>query len=65
MNTQIVISTLVLLGLVAAGFALTVPTSTEAGHAPTNVTIILKNRDFPLKARMTMEPCALHICADI
>jgi hypothetical protein len=65
MNTRLVISTLVLLCLAGAGFALTAPSSPEAGLVPANVTIILKNRDLPLKAHMTMEPCTFGVCADI
>ena len=66
MNTRLVIATLLLLlCLAGAGFALRAPSSTEPGLVPTNVTIILKNRDLPLKAHMTMEPCTFGVCADI
>jgi hypothetical protein len=65
MNTRLVIATLLLFCLTGAGFALRAPSSTEAGLVPTNVTIILKNRDLPLKGHMTMEPCTIGVCADI
>jgi hypothetical protein len=65
MNTRLVIAIFVLLVLAIAGLALTAPTSTEAGLIPANVTVMMKNRDFPLKGRMTMEPCTFEVCADI
>jgi hypothetical protein len=65
------------LGMTAADIALTAPGSTEAASAAvatgslgtdagqTNFTVILKNREFPLKMRMTMHPCDLAACVDI
>jgi hypothetical protein len=62
------------LGMTAADIALTAPGSmeavsaavapgTDAGQA--NFTVVLKNREFPLKMRMTMHPCDLAACVDI
>jgi hypothetical protein len=41
--------------------------STLDGASPGggNLTIILKNSDFPMKAHMTMAPCARVACVDI
>lgn len=68
MRMQLVIakfSTLALLALGAAGCTLTAPISSNADLSPANVTVIQKNRDFPLKARMTVAPCAVAACVEI
>jgi hypothetical protein len=41
------------------------PTLDGANPGAGNLTIILKNSDFPMKARMTMAPCARVACVDI
>ncbi len=67
------ITAIVFLGMVlaAAGVAVTAagstnraPTSAEATD-PANLTVVPKNREFPLKMRMTMHPCAVSTCIDI
>jgi len=38
-----------------------------ATHAPaklTNVTVIVKNQAWPVKSRMTLEPCRVSHCVD-
>jgi hypothetical protein len=65
MNARLAVLTFTVLGLAIAVVAVTTPTSTEAGPAPANLTVLLKNSDFPLKARMTVEPCAAAACIEI
>lgn len=70
-NARLAAVTLIFLGIASAGIAATATSSTEgpmgAGETatPTNVTVILKNREFPLKLRMTMQPCAISACVDV
>lgn len=37
---------------------------TATAHYP-NVTVIAKNQSWPVKGRITMQPCAVNRCIDI
>ncbi len=76
MNVRLVITVLVFLGMAAAGVAVTaassngglVLTATKAAATSltsANLTVVRKNREFPLRMRMTMHPCAVSSCIDI
>lgn len=76
-NARLAAVTLIFLGIASAGIAATATSSTEGGFVPagsmgagetatpTNVTVVQKNREFPLKLRMTMQPCAISACVDV
>jgi hypothetical protein len=54
-----------LAGLAAASVAVATPASTGASLDPANQTVIVKNNVFPLKVRMTVDPCRLAECVEI
>jgi hypothetical protein len=60
--------TLILMGMAAAAIGAkatsTGDTSVEV-DALSNVTVVVKNREFPLKMRMTVQPCAISACIDV
>jgi hypothetical protein len=41
------------------------PASTASVHVQPNITVVKKNMVFPLKDKMTVDPCAVTYCADI
>jgi hypothetical protein len=65
MGKRWAIGAFILAGVAAAGVAVATPASTEPGLNPMNQTVIVKNSVFPLKVRMTMDPCAAAACVDI
>ena len=65
MRTRLAVVIFTVMGLAAAGIAVTTPTLAGAGPAPANLTVVLKNRDFPLKMRMTVKRCMLAACVEI
>ena len=65
MRTRLAVVIFTVMGLAAAWIAVTTQTLPGAGPAPANLTVVLKNRDFPLKMRMTVEHCMLAACVEI
>jgi len=63
MKTAIATAALTIAFLSAGAFAGNTPT--KAPVQVWNVTVITKNQPWPIKPRMTMEPCKVNRCIDV
>lgn len=75
-TARLVIAVLIFMGI-AVGIAVAATSFTDGGSnlvrpmsaaepgTPANVTVLFKNREFPLKMRMTMQPCSISACVDV
>ncbi len=66
MKTTVATAILTVIFLSAGAFAgsdIRKPVTAPAQYA--NVTVIAKNQSWPVKGRITMQPCAVNRCIDI
>ncbi len=64
MNRTITIAAAAI-GLLAAGAVAVAATVPETGVPAANVTVITKNKSWPIKGLITMDPCAITACQEV
>jgi hypothetical protein len=65
MFTRIVVNALALTALGAGAFAFAPTNQTYADPTSTQITIMEKNQIWPVKGRITMDPCAETACQEV